>query len=87
VFPQQLHKITIINRLQKKKKDYIGNTVVQKLFEYCNDQTKLIMIKKISPYLASIGIHKNGTWAAQKIIDTATTDEQVSFAFYTLNQI
>ena len=36
------------------------------------------MTERIAPYLASIGIHKNGTWAAQKIIDTASTDQQVS---------
>lgn len=57
--------------------DYIGNTVIQKLFEYCSDQTKLQMLEKIAPYLASIGVHKNGTWAAQKIIDFANTAEQV----------
>ncbi|GAA5795519.1 hypothetical protein HPULCUR_000877 [Helicostylum pulchrum] len=57
--------------------DYIGNTVVQKLFEFCSEETKLNMIERIAPYLASIGIHKNGTWAAQKIIDTATTDQQI----------
>lgn len=57
--------------------DYIGNTIVQKLFEHCCNDTKLAMIERIAPYLASIGIHKNGTWAAQKIIDTASTDQQV----------
>lgn len=57
--------------------DYIGNTVVQKLFEFCSEETKSKMIMKIAPYLASIGVHKNGTWAAQKIIDTAHTEEQV----------
>ncbi|KAI7868827.1 uncharacterized protein EV154DRAFT_453533 [Mucor mucedo] len=57
--------------------DYIGNTVVQKLFEFCSEETKLVMIEKIAPYLASIGIHKNGTWAAQKMIDTATTEDQI----------
>ncbi|KAI8888050.1 ARM repeat-containing protein [Backusella circina FSU 941] len=57
--------------------DYIGNTIVQKLFEFCSEETKLIMMKRIAPYLASIGVHKNGTWAAQKIIDSATTHEQV----------
>lgn len=57
--------------------DYIGNTVVQKLFEHCSEETNLRMIEKIAPHLASIGVHKNGTWAAQKIIDTANTNEQV----------
>lgn len=39
------------------------------------------MMKRIAPYLASIGVHKNGTWAAQKMIDTANTYEQVSTSF------
>ncbi|CAO0801007.1 unnamed protein product [Mucor circinelloides] len=57
--------------------DYIGNTVIQKLFEHCSEQTKLKMLEKIAPFLASIGVHKNGTWAAQKIIDYANTPEEI----------
>lgn len=64
--------------------DYIGNTVAQKLFEYCCEETKVAMIRRIAPHLASIGVHKNGTWAAQKIIETAKTDEQVYYISYTL---
>ncbi|OZJ03645.1 hypothetical protein BZG36_03928 [Bifiguratus adelaidae] len=58
--------------------DYIGNTVIQKLFERASEATKLKMLESIAPYLAAIGIHKNGTWAAQKIIDTAKTPAQFS---------
>lgn len=54
--------------------DYLGNTVVQKLFEHCSDTVREAMLTKISPHLAGIGIHKNGTWAAQKIIDVARSD-------------
>ncbi|KAI9480649.1 MAG: hypothetical protein EXX96DRAFT_563633 [Benjaminiella poitrasii] len=57
--------------------DYIGNTVVQKLFEHCSEDSKLKMLQKIAPFLASIGVHKNGTWAAQKIIDYSNTKEQI----------
>ncbi|ORE08005.1 ARM repeat-containing protein [Rhizopus microsporus var. microsporus] len=57
--------------------DYIGNTVIQKLFECCTEETKLKMLKKIAPHLASIGIHKNGTWAAQKIVDFVNEPEQI----------
>jgi hypothetical protein len=57
--------------------DYIGNTVIQKLFERCSENTKTKMLEKIAPHLATIGIHKNGTWAAQKIIDCAKTPAQV----------
>ncbi|KAI8149786.1 hypothetical protein BJV82DRAFT_589272 [Fennellomyces sp. T-0311] len=57
--------------------DYIGNTVVQRIFENCSDETKQTLLECIAPYLAAIGVHKNGTWAAQKIIDHATTPSQV----------
>jgi protein JSN1 len=51
--------------------DYLGNTVVQKLFEFCEEPTKEAMLREIAPQLAQIGVHKNGTWAAQKIIDVS----------------
>ena len=35
------------------------------------------MLEHIAPHLAAIGIHKNGTWAAQKIIDTIRSPDQV----------
>ncbi|CAO0796379.1 unnamed protein product [Mucor circinelloides] len=57
--------------------DYIGNTVVQRLFEKCTEKTKTKMLERIAPHLAAISIHKNGTWATQKIIDLAKTPEQI----------
>jgi protein JSN1 len=57
--------------------DYLGNTVVQKLFEYCSEQTKEQMLAQITPHLAEIGVHKNGTWAAQKIIDVTKAPSQM----------
>jgi len=57
--------------------DYLGNTVVQRLFEYCSDTTKTRMLEQIAPYLGSVGIHKNGTWAAQKIVETSRTPGQI----------
>jgi protein JSN1 len=58
--------------------DYLGNTVVQKLFEYCSEPTKEAMLSEIAPHLAEIGVHKNGTWAAQKIIDVSRTPATMS---------
>ncbi|KAI0049693.1 hypothetical protein FA95DRAFT_1604162 [Auriscalpium vulgare] len=58
--------------------DWLGNTVVQKLFEKCTTQARLAMLERISPHLAMIGIHKNGTWAAQKIIECVQTPEEVA---------
>ncbi|KAJ5506113.1 Major facilitator superfamily domain general substrate transporter [Penicillium expansum] len=57
--------------------DYLGNTVVQKLFEFCSESTKEQMLAHIAPHLSEIGVHKNGTWAAQKIIDVAKTPGQM----------
>ena len=58
--------------------DYLGNTVVQKLFEFCSESVKEQMLVQISPHIAEIGVHKNGTWAAQKIIDVAKTPNQIA---------
>ncbi|KAF7732146.1 hypothetical protein EC973_006401 [Apophysomyces ossiformis] len=57
--------------------DYIGNTVIQRLFERCSELTKSRMLEIVAPHLASIGVHKNGTWAAQKIIETAHLSAQI----------
>ncbi|KAK7466954.1 hypothetical protein VKT23_004018 [Stygiomarasmius scandens] len=57
--------------------DWLGNTVVQKLFEKCSPGPKFAMLERISPNLAMIGIHKNGTWAAQKIIECVATPEEI----------
>jgi protein JSN1 len=57
--------------------DYLGNTVVQKLFEHCSDEMRDAMLTEIAPHIAEIGVHKNGTWAAQKIIDVCKTPKQM----------
>ncbi|CAO3599721.1 unnamed protein product [Absidia cylindrospora] len=56
--------------------DYIGNTVMQRFFDKCSEPMKLAMLERIAPHLAAIGIHKNGTWAAQKILGTIKTPKQ-----------
>lgn len=45
--------------------------------EKCPDSCRLELIKKIAPHLASLGVHKNGTWAVQKIIDCAKDAAQI----------
>ncbi|GAA5938472.1 hypothetical protein JCM3775_000901 [Rhodotorula graminis] len=56
--------------------DYIGNTLVQKLFEQTSKPVRKLMLERISPHLAPIGTHKNGTWAVQKIIQCAEDDDE-----------
>lgn len=57
--------------------DYIGNVVLQKILERSGDQYRQRFISCISPFLAAIGIHKNGTWLVQKIIQLARTPQQM----------
>jgi len=70
--------IGMLPEIAELASDYLGNTVVQKLFEYCSESIKDSMLAEIAPHLAEIGVHKNGTWAAQKIIDVAKTPHQIA---------
>ncbi|KAI9750264.1 MAG: Mitochondrial beta-keto-acyl synthase [Chaenotheca gracillima] len=66
----------MLSEISELASDYLGNTVVQKLFEHCSEPIKESMLHEIVPHMAEIGVHKNGTWAAQKIIDVAKTPSQ-----------
>ncbi|GAA5968271.1 hypothetical protein JCM11641_003789 [Rhodosporidiobolus odoratus] len=56
--------------------DYIGNTIVQKLFEQCSTSARKAMLERVAPHLAPIGTHKNGTWAVQKIIQCVRDEDE-----------
>lgn len=79
IAPAEIEEIAIgmLPEIAELSSDYLGNTVVQKLFEFCSEATKEAMLERIAPHLAEIGVHKNGTWAAQKIIDVAKTQAQM----------
>jgi protein JSN1 len=67
----------MLSEVAELSSDYLGNTVVQKLFEHCSDDMRDNMLTEIAPHMAEIGVHKNGTWAAQKIIDVCKTPKQM----------
>ncbi|KAF3022439.1 hypothetical protein E8E14_008200 [Neopestalotiopsis sp. 37M] len=70
--------VDMLPEIAELASDYLGNTVVQKLFEHCSDSIRDAMLTEIAPHLAEIGVHKNGTWAAQKIIDVCKTPDQMN---------
>ncbi len=76
---QEIEQIAVdmLPELAELASDYLGNTVVQKLFEFCSEQIKEQMLAQVAPHLAEIGVHKNGTWAAQKIIEVCKTETQM----------
>ncbi|PVU87261.1 hypothetical protein BB561_006408 [Smittium simulii] len=55
--------------------DYVGNMLVQKLVERGSFDQKMQIVKAVAPHIASIGVHKNGTWAIQKIIECANAKD------------
>ncbi|KAI3662541.1 hypothetical protein MP638_000651 [Amoeboaphelidium occidentale] len=67
----------MISEIVELSTDGFGNTVVQKLIERCSDQQRLRIIEACAPQLASIGVHKNGTWVVQKMMDFAKTSSQI----------
>ncbi|KAK5174584.1 uncharacterized protein LTR77_001665 [Saxophila tyrrhenica] len=77
--PMEIESIAqdMLPEIAELSSDYLGNTVVQKLFENCSEDLKVAMLQQIAPHLAEIGVHKNGTWAAQKIIDVARSSTQM----------
>ena len=78
--PHEMEEIAknMLPEIAELSSDYLGNTVVQKLFENCSETTKEEMLTRIGPVLAELGVHKNGTWAAQKIIERARVPSQKS---------
>lgn len=58
--------------------------VVQKLFEKCSTGPRFAMLERITPHLAMIGIHKNGTWAAQKIIECVQGPDEIGLVVQNL---
>ncbi|RMD42218.1 hypothetical protein DV735_g2906, partial [Chaetothyriales sp. CBS 134920] len=83
---QEIEQVAIdmLPEIAELSSDYLGNTVVQKLFEFCSEPVKEQMLVRIAPHLAEIGVHKNGTWAAQKIIDVCKTDTQTQLIVQSL---
>ncbi|KAL8841478.1 MAG: hypothetical protein Q9170_000941 [Blastenia crenularia] len=76
--------IGMLPEIAELASDYLGNTVVQKLFEFCSEAVKEQMLIEIDPHIAEIGVHKNGTWAAQKIIDVARVPNQIGIITHSL---
>lgn len=68
--------LAMLDELPELCYDYLGNTIVQKIFQLVDSSLiKLMMIKEIAPYLTQLSIHKNGTWAIQKIINVCCKDK------------
>lgn len=72
--------LAMLDELPELCYDYLGNTIVQKIFAVVESPLiKLMMVKEITPFLTQLSIHKNGTWAIQKIINLCNEDYQQKY--------
>ncbi|KAK6456998.1 uncharacterized protein RJT20DRAFT_144943 [Scheffersomyces xylosifermentans] len=72
--------LAMLDELPELCYDYLGNTIVQKLFTLVESPLiKLMMVKEITPFLTQLSIHKNGTWAIQKIINLSGNEYQQKY--------
>lgn len=67
--------LIMLEKLPELCYDYLGNMIVQKIFVLLKSPViRLMMVKTIAPYLTQLSVHKSGTWAIQKIINTRGDD-------------
>ncbi|XBW37722.1 hypothetical protein QEN19_003306 [Hanseniaspora menglaensis] len=64
--------ICMLDEIAELCSDYLGNTIIQRIFESASPLLKNLIVNNCSQYLTSISVHKNGTWAAQKIISESS---------------
>jgi len=71
--PREVEELALdmLHELPGLASDYIGNTVVQLVFERSGSDVRDMMLRRLVPVFAATGTHKNGTWAVQKMIDLA----------------
>lgn len=68
--------------------DPVGNILVQKLIEKGSANTMNQILQILGPYMATVGIHKNGTWVVQKLINhCGTSDQRASMAHHLKNYV
>lgn len=76
--PMPVHEVETValdmmHELPVLASDYIGNTVVQVVFEKSRFEVRDMMLRRLAPVFAATGTHKNGTWAVQKMIDLSSS--------------
>ena len=64
--------IAMLDELPELSFDYLGNNIVQKIYDRSSDIVKDIILRKVSKFLTGLGIHKSGTWVCQKMIKLAS---------------
>lgn len=67
----------IFDHLAELMTDPFGNYLCQKLFEFCDDSQKGMIVARVAPNLVAISLNMHGTRAVQKLIENITDQKQV----------
>nr|ODN92304.1 hypothetical protein L204_05403 [Cryptococcus depauperatus CBS 7855] len=54
----------------------LGNTILQHLFKLTSPDMRILILEQLAPYLASIAVHRHGTWTVQAFIENASIGEE-----------
>lgn len=65
--------VCMLDEIAELCSDYLGNTIIQRIYDISSPLLKNLIVENCAQYLTSISVHKNGTWAAQKLI-TGSSD-------------
>ncbi|SGZ38015.1 uncharacterized protein HGUI_00215 [Hanseniaspora guilliermondii] len=60
--------VCMLDEIAELCSDYLGNTIIQRIYDISSPLLKNLIVENCAQYLTSISVHKNGTWAAQKLI-------------------
>ncbi|KAJ1724255.1 hypothetical protein LPJ53_001468 [Coemansia erecta] len=72
-------------RFSELMTDPFGNYLCQKLFEYCNETQRTQIIRDVAPSLVSISLNMHGTRAVQKMIESLSSQEQITYVIDALH--
>lgn len=66
--------------------DPFGNYLCQKLFEYCNDDQRTVLVQNASKDMIRVALNQHGTRALQKMIENLSNHEQVDLVIQALRE-
>lgn len=65
--------------------DLFGNYVIQKFFEFGNQEQIMTLIRKMEGQVVALSFHTYGCRVVQKAIENIPPEEQVMFVFFYAN--
>lgn len=69
--------IEVFAHLNQLMTDPFGNYLCQKLLQFCGDERRLDMLRKVAPDLVAVSLNIHGTRVVQKLVELMKTPEEI----------